>query len=507
VTAHVRLRGIYATALSRLLSEDGLTLVQPSASIADRFSIDNRMKGYDVAVETTDDRLGVGVSGDPNAVRMVRERLAPLAIDTLAWSDAAPREAVFDGVVTDARSGGAVLDLGTQEGYLPARAADGSIEEVDHERVQVREPTPPWSDDRPLLDTDLCLDGGGLLELVRAGDSGGSSSDASRGGTTTLGNTTEVTDLLPTDVPENWRVRRTEASEDASFDALDGALADVVTRAADLDEAIAAADAAGTAGNGDAGEALETVWVDRGTLWVRFGRASRFALDDHRRAVTPTMSGHHRIKASTEAASAAVDFAESVCGDVAGEGGRSEGSGEREESDADDPEKSGIDFPFAVTTRQFGPREGEAVAITHGKPDGREFVLGRGEVLEIEPEGTLLLRREMSSGGTYDALGTERRAGDVAITRFDEGRWWYQTRYRGADGESRGTYVNVCTPVELFPEAIRYTDLHVDVVKRPDGEVSRVDDDELDAAVADGLVGEELAEKARSTAAAIERSL
>jgi hypothetical protein len=503
VTAHVRLRGIYATALSRLLSEEGLTVVQPSASIADRFSIDNRMKGYDVAVETTDDRLGVGVSGDPNAVRMVRERLAPLAIDTLAWSAAAPREAVFDGVVTDARSGGAVLDLGTQEGYLPARAADGSIEEVDHERVQVREPTPPWSDDRPLLDTDLCLDGGGLLELVRAGDSGGSSSDASRGGTTTLGNTTEVTDLLPTDVPENWRVRRTEASEDASFDALDGALADVVTRAADLDEAIAAADAAGTAGNGDAGEALETVWVDRGTLWVRFGRASRFALDDHRRAVTPTMSGHHRIKASTEAASAAVDFAESVCGGMAGEGE----SGKNERSEADETEESGIDFPFSVATRQFGPREGETVAISHGKPDGRAFALGRGEVLAIEPRGTLLLRREVSSGGTYDALGTERRAGDVAITRFKEGRWWYQTRYRGADGESRGTYVNVCTPVEIFPEAIRYTDLHVDVVKRPDGEVERVDDAELDAAVADGELTEALAEKARATATAIERSL
>ncbi|PSP73251.1 RNA-binding protein [Halobacteriales archaeon QS_3_64_16] len=494
MTAHVRVRGIYATALVQSLAGEEFRVVQPSRPIAERFSIDDRMEGYDVAIETTDDRLGVGASGAPDAVGAVRERLSSLAIDTLAWSDPTPWEAVFSGVVTDVRSGGAVVDLGAREGLLPARAVGGDIEKGDHEQVQVREPTPPRGDDRPLLDTDLRLDGGGLLELVRAGDLDGSSSGAKRGKARSFGNTTDLTDLLPTDVPENWRVRRTEESEAASFDALDGALADVVARAEDLDEAIDTVDAAGSS---DVGDASGTVWAGRGTLWVRFGRASRFALDDRRRAVTPTMPGHHRIKASTEAASAAVDFAESVCGSGAGQG----------EREADEAEDSGIDFPFSVATRQFGPREGEAVAIAHGKPDGREFVLGRGEVLEIEPGGTVLLRREMSSGGTYDALGTERQAGDVAISRFKEGRWWYQTRYRGGDGESRGAYVNVCTPVEIFPEAIRYTDLHVDVVKRPDGEVERVDDDELDAAVADGELTEALAEKARATAGAIERSL
>ena len=511
VTVNVRTRGIYATALTRLLSERGAIVVQPSASIADRFSMDDRTEGYDVAIETTDDRLGVGASGDPDAVGTVRERLASLAIDTLAWSDPTPREAIFDGVVTDTRSSGAVLDLGAREGYLPARAVDGSIEAGDCRRVQVREPALPWSDDRPLLDTDLRLDGGGLLTLVRTGDSNVSPSNATRGAATTLGNTADLTDLLPTDVPENWRVRRAAEAEDASFDALDAALADVVARAEAIEDVIEGTgeptteptDTADAIDRNDTGDAPETVWADRGTFWVRFGRASRFALDDQRRAVTPTMPGHHRIKASTEAASAAVDFAESVCGGVAGEGE----SGKNERSEADETEESGIDFPFGVATRQFGPQEGETVAISHGKPDSRAFALGGGEVLAIEPRGTLLLRREMSSGGTYDALGTERRAGDVAITRFKEGRWWYQTRYRGADGESRGTYVNVCTPVEIFPEAIRYTDLHVDVVKRPDGEVERVDDAELDAAVANGELTEALAGKARATATAIERSL
>ena len=194
------------------------------------------------------------------------------------------------------------------------------------------------------------------------------------------------------------------------------------------------------------------------------------------------MPGHHRTKAAAETASAAVDLVEALC-EPAGE------------------------FPFGVVARQFGPTEGDRIAIEHGKPDGRTVTLGRGEVTELDPDGSVAVEREISGGGTYDALGVERVEGDVATTTFVEGRWWYATVYRGADGERRGTYVNVCTPVEIFPDAVRYVDLHVDVVKGPDGEVRRVDDDELDDAVEAGEVSEPLADRAREVAASIENAL
>jgi len=130
------------------------------------------------------------------------------------------------------------------------------------------------------------------------------------------------------------------------------------------------------------------------------------------------------------------------------------------------------------------------VDIAHGKPDGRLFTLGEAAVDAVEADGTVTLRREMTPGGQYDGLGVERQAGDVAVTKVTEGRWWYPTTYEGSDGERRGTYVNVCTPVEVFPGEIRYVDLHVDVVKHADGTVERVDDDELDAAVDAGHVPE-----------------
>jgi predicted RNA-binding protein associated with RNAse of E/G family len=79
--------------------------------------------------------------------------------------------------------------------------------------------------------------------------------------------------------------------------------------------------------------------------------------------------------------------------------------------------------------------------------------------------------------------------------------------YRSADEQLKGTYVNVCTPVECFPDVVRYVDLHVDVIKHADGTVERVDDDELDAAVDAGELLPELAEKARSVATSLENAL
>jgi Ribonuclease G/E len=197
------------------------------------------------------------------------------------------------------------------------------------------------------------------------------------------------------------------------------------------------------------------------------------------------MAGHHRIKAGSTEASAAVAFVEAVC-------------------DPDGVVESG--FPFETVVRQFGPAENDGVRIVHGKPDGSRIMLGEGVVTDRDGS-SITVRREMTSGGTYDALGVERRAGDIAITKLTEGKWWYPTIYRDADGERRGTYVNICTPVEIFPDAARYIDLYVDVVKHADGQIERVDDAELETAVSEGHVSEMLANKARGVADTLETAL
>jgi hypothetical protein len=493
---NVRVRGIYATALTELLGE-AHDVVQASPPIRERFDREVSVDVADGRVTTTDDRQGVGVVGEAGAVDELRERLQAVARDALAWPNPAPQGAVFRGVVTETLGSGALVDLGTVddrrvEGFLPYDRVDAYVDAGDTFRLQVASPEPPWSDARPALATDLRVPGG-LVELRRG--TGGATDETAR-----------LAELLPVDPPAGWTPRWSPAADDADLEAMGAAL----ERAADRAETLMAAVA-----DGDGDDPGRIVAPQAGG-WVWFGRECRSALDERRGRVTATMPGHHRIKAGTVAASTAVDFVEAVCPpgdtDTDGDAGCSDDADGDADSDGDEDSsgKAGWaegSFPFGAVADCFGPREGEDLAIAHGKPSGRTIVLGRGEVTEVTADGTVTVERAMSPDGTYDAIGVERREGDVARTTFVEGRWWYATVYVGDDGTRRGTYVNVCTPVELFPERARYVDLHVDVVKRPNGQVRRVDDDELDAAVAAGEVPEPLAERAREVAASIENAL
>ncbi|WP_254762130.1 DUF402 domain-containing protein [Natrinema marinum] len=471
-----RVRGIYTTAVTRLLAEAGCEVVQASEPIRERFDRSFDAAPAAAAVETTRDRQGVGVSGEPDAVETVADELEALAIDAFRWAADAPRGAVFDAEVLEAGGGsGAVVDLGDgRRGFLKYDGVDGYVDDGNRYRVQVREPAPPWDDDRPLVAPTLEVQGG-LCTLSR--DRSGVSA-ALRG--ERAEELVGMTDLLSVEVPDGWGIRWQHAAADADLEAMGDALEDAAKRARQLEDAVADAPAE----PGEPG----LLAAPRRTEWCWFGRESRFALDDVRRRVETTMPGHHRTKAADRAASAAVDFAEAICGSLSD----SVGDGE---------------FPFAAVARQFGPERGDRLEIGHGKPDGRRISLGRGEVTDWAPEGKVTLERSMSGGGSYDALGAPKEEGDVAVTKFREGRWWYPTTYKAADGASKGTYVNVCTPVELFPDCVRYVDLHVDVIRQSDGTVDIVDADELEAAVDDGLVSDDLAEKATNVAEAVERAL
>jgi hypothetical protein len=460
----VRLRGIYATALTERLRHD-VDVVAPSGTIAGRFDAAFDDGPPNVVVADTSDRLGVEVTGEPEGVPAVRSSLAGVGRDAFAWTDPAPRAAVFEGTVTETLGSGAVVDLGPRAGFLPYDDAEGYVETGDELGVQVREPAPPWANWRPEVATGLAATAGPVT-LVR--DDGGPRADVPDD--ERANELVRSLELLSTDVPDGWSVRFERSAADASRGVLDDALALAAERAA-----------AALGARTDAEPPLATTWV-------RFGRESRFALDDVRRAVTTTMPGHHRIKAGADAASAAVDLVESLWTQTGADG------------------LGDLDFPFTAVADQFGPSVGDELALAHGKPDGRGFRLGTGVVTDRDGE-TVTLRREMTAGGRYDGLEVERAAGDVAVTRLTEGNWWYPTVYRDADGDVKGTYANVCTPIELFPDAATYIDLEVDVVRHADGTVDRLDDDELDAAVEAGYVSEPLAAKAREVAASIERGL
>jgi hypothetical protein len=141
---------------------------------------------------------------------------------------------------------------------------------------------------------------------------------------------------------------------------------------------------------------------------------------------------------------------------------------------------------------------GSSVRIVHGKP-WKGTITMRG-IARAYRAGLLTIERTFAPGGRYDSLGDQKLAGDHGIIEVVEGGWVLRRAYFRRDGRLIGELYNVQTPVVFKPGVVEYTDLEVDVIRRADGSVEIVDEDDLAQAVAIGGIMPELADTALTIA-------
>lgn len=216
----------------------------------------------------------------------------------------------------------------------------------------------------------------------------------------------------------------------------------------------------------------------RKVVAFEFPGASKARLDELRGEVVPTIRGHHQRKAG--GSGTVVELAETLI-------------------------RRRLDPGFEISNLKFQrgvfPKVGQELWVEHVKLDGLVIHLGKGKVVRTDPKvREIALRREIKPGGTYDGLDVEKEAGDYAVTTFREGAWSYRTSYYTSDRRLKGEYWNINTPIEIYPEKIRYVDLEIDVVRLPDGAARIIDEEKLWQAVEKGLIPEKLARRARTIA-------
>jgi len=218
-----------------------------------------------------------------------------------------------------------------------------------------------------------------------------------------------------------------------------------------------------------------------GSAELEFPFAAKAALDDLRNRVLPTVPRHHHLRII---ASDAVNLLE-----------------ERTLTrHPEEREALGLNIEKSLVWDRF--QEGKEIQIQHVKLDGRVIFLSEGEILEKEfGQKRLVLRRSRFKGRSkYDGLGIEKREGDYAISDIQEGEWYYRHTYYQKDGTLIGRYLNINTPVEFYPDRIRYVDLEIDVVQMPDGRVIVTDQEDLERQFQTGYLGKELEERAKKEA-------
>jgi probable ribonuclease FAU-1 len=141
---------------------------------------------------------------------------------------------------------------------------------------------------------------------------------------------------------------------------------------------------------------------------------------------------------------------------------------------------------------------GSLVRIEHGKPWKRTLTMTG--IVKNWSDGLLVLERTFPAGGRYDSLGDEKLAGDHGLVEVVGGSWVLRRVYFRSHGQRIGELYNIQTPVVLQPGLVRYTDLEVDVVRRGDGCVEVVDEEDLASAVELGGISPVLSETALAIA-------
>ena len=218
-----------------------------------------------------------------------------------------------------------------------------------------------------------------------------------------------------------------------------------------------------------------------GSTELEFPFSAKTGLDELRNRVLPTVPRHHhlRIIASDEVN----DLEEKAL----------TGHPEKRES-------LGRDMELSLIWDKF--QKGKEMQIQHVKLDGRIIFLSEGEIVEKDfGKKRLVLKRSRFKGRTkYDGLGIEKREGDYAISEVQDGLWDYNHTYYRSDGTLIGRYFNINTPVEFYPDSMRYVDLEIDVVQMPDGRVVITDEEDLEEKFKAGYLSRELVEMAKKTA-------
>ena len=449
--AKVRVRGIYSTALTKLLLDHRFDIVQSSATTRERFKLKKNDESPDLDVYDRRDLQGVKALGKAEPIAAFISALQSRLDDVIIRKWPFTVDGIYKGIIKGAEpeTHSLLVDIGTTVG----RIAEEEISNPNLRQVVVQVERRRQTN-RPVLTREIKVLGryAILLPKPQVKISRKIRNPKTRSQLHKLGE-----ELAPPNRGILWRTAATDQPSKV--------LSDEITKLMKEKEAILK--------KAEEVEAPATLWEGPHSMDVEFPALSKKKLDDIRKSVAPTIDRHHFYKACGGKISSALDMAEKLL-----EKGRSYEEVER---------------LFKQTTEKEYPDVGSVIEIEHVKLDGRTFDLGKALIEDFDhSESVIRFSRIFERKGVYDGLKSHKEPGDRAITEAKLGEWYFKTKYFSRVGRYKGTYVNLNTPVELYPHGIRYVDLEVDVCAWPDGKVEKLDEEKLDKAANEGVVTQKL---------------
>jgi len=446
-----KVRGIYTTALTKLLLDNSFEIVQPSLTIKKRFGLMDNTASPDVKIKDRYDLQGIRVLGTSDAVNKFQSIQHSAFEDVLTRKWMVSVDGIYKGKAIEIDEDTVYIDIGGDViGRLPKLesviAEDKPLlVQVERKRIGARQ---------PILTTNLKIVGNYAI-LAQKSKVGVSLKIRD------LNKRAELYALGKTLAPDGWGIIWRESSANQPRETLENEIKELAEKVKILNEKALHAE-------------VPTLLIEGSYLMdVEFPWSSKRSLDKLRASATPTLDGHHLYKSCGGEVSAALEMAE----DLLEKG--------QDRKEAEESFKEQVLYEF--------PEEGSLMDVEHVKLSGIVFRLGQATIESLNDE-QIKYSRTMRSDGFYDGLGVKKEAGDNAVSETKTGEWYIKTKYFSPSGEWKGTYINLNTPVEVYPRAIRYVDLEVDVCIRPDGTSEILDMEKLEKALEKGFISKKLFE-------------
>jgi len=452
-----KVRGIYSTALTKLLLDNDFEIVQPSLTIRKRFGLPENPEPPDLNIKDRYDLQGVRVLGSSGAVGAFQSALHLVFEDVLTRKWQVSVDGIYKGNVVEPNKDTVCIDVGNG---IVGRLPESEIVNVNGKHVTVQVERRRIGATQPVLTTKLKIVGNYAI-LAQKAKVGVSLKIRD------LDKRRELYALGEKLALDGWAIIWREPSANQPREALESEIASLFEKVKILNEKEHSTKAA-------------TLLIEGLTsMDVEFPSVSKRHLDELRASFAQTLDGHHFYKSCGGKISAALEMAEKLL-----EKGQSS-------SEVESSFKNQIICEF--------PEAGSLVDIEHVKLSGFVFHLGQATIESLDNK-IVQYSRIMRSNGVYDGLGVTKEAGDKAISKTKTGESYIATKYISKEGEWKGTYINLNTPVEVYPKKLRYVDLEVDVCIGPDGTIKVLDMEKLEKALEKGFISKTLFKMVREKA-------
>lgn len=395
----VRVRGIYATAVAKVLLDEGLELSDLSKKLKERIGHEGSPEPPHVTVKQSDDNpdqlVIIGFPEETDKVIQTLRKSMPYSVHHLARPNL--HSAYVVEVDEECRT-----KLGEEEVRVKAKECyDGKklIAEVVRSRV--------FPTDKLVMEEGFRVIGL-YAELVIGRGSGVTFSKHITDLETKMLLMNLAAEVVRRGVKVHWRSSAKKAEPQVLLEELEKLYDEatkIMVKARDADHGTEVYP----------GERLDVVEL---TL------EDKVILDEIRSKVVPTMPYHHSLKSGGDRMAAAVELGDKIA------------------ASSEVKAESVIDYIIDLA------RDMKYLNIIHKKVDGAEYSLGRARV-RGNVDNYLVLERRSKDYGKYDGLDVVKEPGDLMITLVSPFSRYLIHAYYDQYGNEKGIYVNVNTGVEV----------------------------------------------------------